>query len=247
MKDSQGLHDLGVDEQLLSVLKISYDYLATNQLRKCFLTISLWPEDYMISRKELIELCMGTDLIINFESKQKAYRSGHLLIGALQSACLLENVEDHKYSTNNLVKMHDVLRDLVLWLASDCGKNINKWMVKTGIQLQMVPNVKVKWREAECISVMHNDIKKLPSGIATCPSLLTLLLGGNQLMSESCFSKFLCLAHLDLTKNYLDKFPESICNLTKLRYLNLSSNKIASLPMELRNLKELRYLILIKV
>ncbi|KAL0915380.1 hypothetical protein M5K25_015792 [Dendrobium thyrsiflorum] len=107
----------GMDDQILPKLKFSYDNLADNIIRECFLLCSLWPEDYSFSKTDLIECWMGHGLVNEqkFYNINEAYDNGYDLIGGLQAACLLEpgNNKDRE------VKMHDVVRDLALWIASD--------------------------------------------------------------------------------------------------------------------------------
>ena len=45
----------------------------------------------------------------------EAYDKGHCLIEDLKRACLLEDGVGCMH-----VKMHDVMKDLALWIASDC-------------------------------------------------------------------------------------------------------------------------------
>lgn len=157
--------------EMQQILKISYDFLDNEVLKKCFLSISMWPEDYNITQYEIIQCWMGLDIIANFESMEKAYQLGYSYIGSLKAACLLGDGVEYEDFPNlqQSVKMHDVLRDLAIWISSDCGKNKNKWIVKAGIQLKRV--LMIQWNEAKCISLMYNIIRALPSDIPSCPDL----------------------------------------------------------------------------
>ena len=69
----------GDDLDLLPTLKFSYDSLKSDDLRRCFLYCSLWPEDCDILELNLIAFCIETDLIKDFDSMSEAYDKGHCL------------------------------------------------------------------------------------------------------------------------------------------------------------------------
>ncbi|XP_073002921.1 probable disease resistance protein At1g61300 [Typha latifolia] len=220
-------------------LKFSYDNLKSDTLRECFLSCSMWPEDFGIKREDLIECWLGLGLIKEFDHIPDAYNTGHDLIGNLIGACLLE---DHE-ATYPSVRMHDVLRDMALWIACDNGKK-NKWIVPRGD----APRDQQNWHEAERISLMRSEIQELPP-IATVPSsskLTTLMLSGNRKLRElgDNFGALLALTYLDLSSCGFAHFPKEICGLAQLRYLNLAYNEMSSLPEEVGSLVNLKFLIL---
>ncbi|XP_072969263.1 probable disease resistance protein At1g61300 [Typha angustifolia] len=241
------------EESTFHRLKFSYDKLKSNTLRECFLSCSMWPEDYWISKVELIECWMGLGLIKEFDYISDAYNNGHTQIGYLTRACLLE--ESERIVTTRLlrkserivpiVRMHDVLRDMALWITHDEGKNNkNKWMVFK----HETPRDQQIWSKAERITLMQSNIKALPP-IATTPcssKLTTLMLSGNRSLRElgDNFGALVALTYLDLSKCGFIHFPKEICGLVQLRYLNLSHNEMPSLPEELGSLVNLKFLIL---
>ncbi|XP_073000155.1 probable disease resistance protein At1g61310 [Typha latifolia] len=163
----------------------------------------------------------------------------------LQAACLLE--DPISYETGGFliesVKMHDVLRDMALWIARDYGENSNKWIVKTDVgQAENISN------DAERIAVMNISYKILPFPYVTLPpltTLTTLILWGYDLHERRVLinmQAFDALIYLDLEKVSLKEFPVEICKLVKLQYLNLNHNPIESLPEELKSLTNLKYL-----
>ncbi|XP_072969354.1 probable disease resistance protein At1g61300 [Typha angustifolia] len=194
-------------------LKFSYDSLKSDTLRECFLSCSMWPEDCSISKSRLIKCWMGLGLIKEFASMSEAYNAGHTLIGDLIGACLLEQNQQYDF----FLRMHDVLRDMALWIARDNGKNKNKWIVPGDDR----PLDKEIWQEAERISRVFDDLKVL----------------GN-------IRAFVALTYLDLSYCVLFCFPIEICGLVQLQYLNLEENCIQSLPEELGSLVNLKFLIL---
>ena len=59
------------------------------------------------------------------------------------------------------LKMHDVIRDLALWLARENGKKKNKFVVKDGVGYIGAKEVE-NWKETQRISLLRNtDIEEL--------------------------------------------------------------------------------------
>jgi disease resistance protein RPS2 len=76
-------------ETVFERLKHSYDSLKNDILRKCFLTCSLWPEDWVIHMEELYECWIGLG-IVDKSDIHECYREVHNIVGELKAACLLE-------------------------------------------------------------------------------------------------------------------------------------------------------------
>ncbi|KAK9212273.1 hypothetical protein WN943_001655 [Citrus x changshan-huyou] len=96
------------------------------------------------------------------------------MVKMLKASCLLLDI-----TKEELVRMHDVVRDVTSWIASEEKK---AFMVKTDTGL-------TNWPEEECleqltgISLIENNMRVLPSGLA-CPKLENLLLGCSE--SHGC-------------------------------------------------------------
>ncbi|KAH7674508.1 P-loop containing nucleoside triphosphate hydrolase protein [Dioscorea alata] len=119
MKNSKYQSIPGMEESnFFRILKISYDSLATESLKQCFLYCSLWGEDVEIDTNDLIECWMGHGLLDDFDDLNEAYNRGGIIIGNLQGACLLELVTRPSLidQYQSYVKLHDVIRDLALWI-----------------------------------------------------------------------------------------------------------------------------------
>ncbi|CAF2081573.1 unnamed protein product [Brassica napus] len=218
----------GMEEKILSVLKFSYDGLETEKMKSCFMYCSLFPEDYEIEKEELIEYWISEGFIKGERDKDGSNNKGHVIIGSLVRAHLLMESE-------TTVKMHDVLREMALWI----GKEEEKQCVKSGVKLSCIPE-DMNWSVWRRISLMSNQIEEI-SCCPECPNLSTLFLQGNNLeVIPGEFFQFMpALVVLDLSDNgVLSELPEEICRLTSLQYLNLSYTgmkglrKLISLDLE---------------
>ncbi|XP_058074739.1 disease resistance protein RPS2-like [Magnolia sinica] len=197
-------------------------------------------EDYSIPKEKLIDYWIGEGFLDEWDDDlDEAHNKGHDIIGRLKAACLLETGSDEKTQ----VELHDVIRDLALWIASECGKKKNRFLVRAGMGLTHAPVVE-RWKEAERISLMKNDIKEVTE-TPQCPNLLTLMLQLNWNFGKvhTDFFRFMPLLRvLDLSMSRIVELPAEIGKLTELRYLNLSHTEITSLPEEIGNLVKLKHL-----
>ncbi|KAK8368133.1 hypothetical protein V6Z11_A01G020500 [Gossypium hirsutum] len=227
---------LGVGKEMYPKLKFSYDCLPDERFRSCFLYCSLYSEDHHIVKDELVDCWIGEGLLDEHATLSSARNQGHFIIGSLIDACLLE-----KGHYNYGVKMHDVIRDMTLWIAGESEKE--KFFVKSGVQLKEQPNAK-KWEEVTRMSLMDNQIENLTK-ILECPNLQTLFLGRNDLkvIMDDFFNSLPMLRVLDLSYNkHLKELPVGIAKLVSLEHLNLLGTGIRKLPVELKALAKLKYL-----
>jgi Leucine-rich repeat (LRR) protein len=228
----------GMNESTLRLLKFSYENLTNNSLKECFLCCALWPEDCEINKRELIHCWMGLGLIDELDMKD-ALNVGYSYISKLEVANMLEPTESH-----DVVKLHDVIREMLLWIACEEGKNKYKWFVQAGARLKAIPENTEIWSTGEIISLMSNEIDTFspPTDNPSKPSVL--MLQRNLFKSDPEVENLKGLKYLDLSWCNLSSFPIGICELTSLQFLNLSGNNFTSLPMGMILLKKLQYLLL---
>lgn len=229
----------GMRDHVFPVLRFSYDSLNDETCKKCFLYCSLFPEDYDIPKENLVEHWIGEGLIKESDDINEARNQGFDFIEVLKCACLLETDKSGDH-----VKMHDVIRDVALWIA--CGEG-NRWKNKIVVEQQTnkigAARV-VKWTEAERIAAFGTStISSSPN----CPNLLTLLIRDCNLVKfpSLFFRNMPTIRVLDLSNNKgLSELPVEITLLATLQYLDLSNTKIEKLPAEFRNLMQMRHLLL---
>ncbi|XP_037497473.1 LOW QUALITY PROTEIN: probable disease resistance protein At5g63020 [Jatropha curcas] len=232
MEDEMVFQDMEVE--VFAILKFSYDSLHGDKVKSCFLYCSLFPEDFEILKDDLVHYWISENFC--------ARNEGYAIIGSLVRVCLLE--ENGKY-----VKMHDVIRDMALWIACKYEKDKEKFFVQwkffvqVGAQLTKFPAVE-EWEGSKRVSLMANSFKSIRE-VPRCGDLSTLFLGHNSFLKEisSDFFQYMnSLMVLDLSGTCIMILTEGISKLTSLQYLNLRSTRIRRLPVGLKFLQKLKYL-----
>ncbi|XP_058106031.1 probable disease resistance protein At4g27220 [Magnolia sinica] len=210
----------GMERQVFLPLKLSYDSLENDNIKSCFLYCSLFPEDHLIPIDELVRYwAMEEGFIENVNNLEEASNKGHDILERIKDACLLEKGSHG----NKYVRMHDLLRDLAIWITSPSSSiEGSKFLVKAGEGLVQPPEEKM-WRGVVRISLISSKIKHIQI-TPDCPNLISLFLNQNNQ---------LCTIH----SNFFELMP-------KLQILDLSTTCIESLPMSLLQLVNLRVLIL---
>ncbi|KAH1063185.1 hypothetical protein J1N35_028172 [Gossypium stocksii] len=226
----------GMGDQVFPPIKFSYDSLTSPIARKCFLYCSIFPENCTISVDELIDLWIGEGLLDGTSPREQ----GEFIISTLKLSCLLEGDESMEF-----VWMHDMIRDMALWLARDEEKNKNKVLVaRSGRLTDQEFN---KWIDSSWVSLWGCSDREIIHYPPTCPNLSTLLIRDTLVKAfPGGFFEFMTgLTALDLSGNQgLVELPPEIGRLRILQYLNLSLTSITKLPTGLSNLRNLRCLLL---
>ncbi|KAK6141127.1 hypothetical protein DH2020_025134 [Rehmannia glutinosa] len=210
----------GMTNQVFAQLRFSYDRLKDDVTRSCFLYCALYPEDHLIEAEELIKYWVWEGLLGRSGSQIDKMKLGEMILNELVSTCMLESVYQHG-STDKYLKMHDLIRDMVIALTRDNSS----FMVKSGLVLRVLP-VENEWHpDLERVSLMRNDISSLCCE-PKCPKLGTLLLQYNSIdkgILPTFFRHLQKLEVLDLSYTGIDNLPESLSHLESLHALLLRS------------------------
>ncbi|XP_039137112.1 probable disease resistance protein At1g61300 [Dioscorea cayenensis subsp. rotundata] len=240
----------GGQKSVLPILKLSYDNLPRD-IQECFLCASILR--LSLSTDGLLRLWMGLDLIGDFDNLQQAYGKARHIFKKLEESCLLCS------SDGDSVSLHDVIYEMAVWIASDCGMNMNKWIVKIDGGMNMYkwifkndgPIVEISSINAENWSFANRvfisgEVEHLPILSHLCSDLLCLIIRFNfcfKNIPEGFFKQMPNLTYLNLQDTGIKELPKDIKCLVNLQYLNISGTEISSLPNELVYLKKLQYLI----
>ncbi|XP_037450950.1 disease resistance protein UNI-like [Triticum dicoccoides] len=239
--------ELGMETNVFRQLKFSYDKLRNDTLRDCFLTCVLWPEDAKIRKVDLAQCWMGSGLV-NEHDIEYSFRKSYSLIADLTAACLLESSDVRPGSSfensHGSVKVHDVIRDMALWISCDCGEKNDKWIVAAPGDRDK--KVIILSNKAECISLSFD---RIPIRFNLDPLKLRILCLRNNGLDESIIEAIkncTSLTYLDLSGNNLKRIPEELCSLVNLEYLDLSENVFGEtgVPRSFGDLINLKFLYL---
>ncbi|XP_068338081.1 disease resistance protein At4g27190-like [Pyrus communis] len=94
-------------------IKLSYDYLNSNDAKLFFLLCCLFPKDSDIHIEDLLKCGIGKGLFRDVDSMQEARSTAHLVAKYLK-ACSLVLDGEH----DGCVRMHEVIRDVAILIAS---------------------------------------------------------------------------------------------------------------------------------
>ncbi|GLU05981.1 hypothetical protein SLE2022_230520 [Rubroshorea leprosula] len=235
------------NDEIFKRLRFSFDRLDSLEVKNCFLYCSFFPEDYAFSRRELIECWIDEGLIGGSPSREAAYKRGHAIIDRLEKNFLLEKDDRLVELAGYLedipgAKMHDVVRDMaIISIGPEFG-----YMIKAGMNLVELPDEHGWVKDPKKLSIMENNILKVPLSLSPkCSTLSTLILSSNPNLSEipeSFFGEMLTLKVLDLSGTAIETIPNSISELKNLSTLRLQfCKKLKYLP-SLANLKGLKKL-----
>jgi disease resistance protein RPS2 len=252
-----------IEDEVYKPLKWSYDSLPGNNIKSCFLYCSLFPEDYTIEIIELVHCWLGEGLIDEQQDHVDRINTGIALIEKLMDSCLLEDG-----AREGTVKMHDVVRDFAICIASTSEDGC-KSLVRSGIGLSEISVGEFSnSKSLKRVSFMKNNITRLPDCVIQCSEASTLLLQGNELLQtipERFLQGFEALKVLNLSYTTIQSLPPSLLQLRDLRVLQLRDckyleelpalgglsrlqildlhfSKIRELPKGMENLSNLRQL-----
>ncbi|KAL4637752.1 hypothetical protein ACB092_03G098800 [Castanea dentata] len=223
---SRPIEIVGTEEKVYTSIKLSYEFLPDEE-KSLLLLCSLHGEDYNIKIEDLLKYAVGWDHKI----KQARY-TVHKLVEGLKDSCLLLDGDD-----SGTVKMHDVIRDVVIYIAAE---DKHMFTIRTAIELQNLS----KREDAVAISLPYiNDDLKLPNQFE-CSKLELLLLFDQEIefsIPDSFFEGLKDLKVLKLSRSwYGGVLPSSLSSLKNLQTLCLDGEvQNAIIIGELENLKAL--------
>nr|CAN79473.1 hypothetical protein VITISV_023355 [Vitis vinifera] len=220
------------NDNVLRVLKLSYDNLPTH-LKQCFTYCALFPKDYEIEKKLLVQLWIAQGYIQSTNGNEQLEDIGDQYFKELLSRSLLEEVEKDDFNNTLSCKMHDLIHDLA---QSIVGSEIL-------VLRSDVNNIPEEARHVSLFERVNPMIKALKG-----KPIRTFFGEGcfkDSTIVNSFFPSFMCLRALSLHFMNLEKVPKCLGKLSHLRYLDLSYNDFKVLPNAITRLKNLQTLKLI--
>ncbi|KAI4332202.1 hypothetical protein L6164_017131 [Bauhinia variegata] len=230
---------------VFSCLKLSYDYLK-DENKLLFLICCIFPEDYYISNEDLIRCGVGLGVYGEYQSFDLARSQIMVGINKLVDSCLL--MHSVRWSGGITLKMHDLVRNLGLWIASKEGRTI---MVNLSNNLSLIGDGVINDQFA--VSSWYRQTNQISTlFVAAKLEILWIETGGSLDLSSASFEGLqgLKVMVLDSSCNYNPtscnlSLPPSIESLTNLQTLCLRGWKLGdiSFVVKLKKLEvlELKY------
>ncbi|KAI7997427.1 Disease resistance protein [Camellia lanceoleosa] len=156
LQKAMGNNISGVDEKVFKSLELSYDSLERDAAKKCFLLCSLYPEDFDIPIEDLVRYAIGIELFERIDSVHQARNRVHSLVDDLKKCYLLVESKNEEYllmgrNNEECIKMHDVVRDVAISIASReehsiivrCDEVLKEWPKKDRFEKKAIISLKV--------------------------------------------------------------------------------------------------------
>jgi Leucine-rich repeat (LRR) protein len=253
------MQERSVGEGLYERLKLGYDLLSEDdqRLKDCFLYFAAFPEDHKVKFHDILWGWIGEGLIPG-NGGDDPRADADSLLNKLLSRSFIEakwwressiefnvDFEDWNFLW---FKVHDVMRDLAFYiLENDSGTPPAKelYLYRAGQYLEEFPQEWEVVLKAQRLSLQFNNLTSLPERRICAPELLSLLLGGNQIVSlpGSFLRRFQKLRVLDVSGGNFWYLPEELGDLKHLVWLDLSvCENLETLPDAVRKLHVLKHL-----
>ncbi|PON31529.1 NB-ARC domain containing protein, partial [Parasponia andersonii] len=157
----------GMSDYVYKSIRLSYDFLESEEEKSFLLLCSLYEEDESISIEELRRYCVGWGLLPNIGTLEDARTRVDSLVERLKALCLLS--DGQYYGT---VKMHDIIRDVAILIASEDKHGMRSIMFD---ELED-PMKQRELRNSKAISLLRcdNTARPHPERLE-CPQLELLL------------------------------------------------------------------------
>ncbi|XP_058000241.1 uncharacterized protein LOC110660410 isoform X5 [Hevea brasiliensis] len=252
LKQLSDLDNEEIQNKVHLVLKLSYDNLPRSELRSFFLLCGLFGQSN-IQIQNLLKYVMGVGLFKHIATVKDARNKVYTLIDELKAECLLLDGD-----MNGYVKMHDIVRDTALLIAS---KEQHIFIGTSGAGLGDLPT-----KDCTRISIPYCDIQALPQGME-CPKadLLSVFTEDLSLdIPQLIFDGIRRLKVVDFTGMCFMSLPSSLGFLTdlhslclhrchlddiaiigelkQLEVLSLADSYIVELPRQIEQLSRLKLL-----
>ncbi|PHT37293.1 hypothetical protein CQW23_24993 [Capsicum baccatum] len=223
LKKAAPINIPGVIKYVYQPLKLSYNHLESNEARYVFLLCSLFEEDSDIWTEELLKYGMGLGILSEIENLEFARNRVSNLLETLKNCFLLSQGSDKNY-----VKMHDVVRDVAIYIASE-GEH--KFLVNHNVNSNVFPR-KVSYEQYSHMSIVANKFDERPTPIV-CPRLKLMMLKlrfeeGFKLQDDffDGMSELSVISLSGYDQNSVLPFPSSIQRLSNLRTLYLTNLRL---------------------
>ncbi|CAO2144818.1 unnamed protein product [Urochloa humidicola] len=249
-------NDRGVSN-MRKILSLSY-YDMPSHLRTCLLYLSVFPEDYMISKVRLIDMWIAEGFVQYGKHGQSLFDIGESYFNDLVNRSMIQPMHDRYSGLIEGCLVHDMVLDLIRSLSNE----ENFVVVLNDMGNTSPPNAIRRFSlhnasEYHSMTLATKSLKQVksffvfPSALDLMPDLesfqvIRVLDQHGCDLSQSYNLKHLGnlihLRYLGLRRTNITQLPKEIGNLSFLQTLDVARNKITSLPPTVVHLRNLMFL-----
>ncbi|XP_042519414.1 disease resistance RPP8-like protein 3 [Macadamia integrifolia] len=231
----------GVNRQLaqkttcLDILGLSYSELPP-YLKPCFLYLGLFPEDYKIPVRQLIQLWISEGFIQDEERMQRKEEVAENYLQELIDRSLIQVEEKRSDGGIKTCRVHHLIHDLCDKLSEE-EKFLESY--------RSVPTSQTKPRRLAIHCSRQDDISNAHAYTRQVRTLLCFNQDKHKLSEEHWEKLFKCfklLRVLDLGNGEVHRLPKAIDKLILLKYLRVKTADISGIPSTIFNLHQLQTL-----
>ena len=242
-----------IKQGLLAPLLLSYNDLPSNSMvKRCFSYCAVFPKDYNMNKRELINLWMAQGYL-NADEDEEMETIGEEYFNILTTRSFFQEFQKNDDDDIMSCKMHEIVHDFAQFVSSkEC-----LWLEINGTKESVinsfgekVHHLGLKFEGGASFPISIHGLNRLHTLLIYDESFFNPSLN-NSILSE-LFSKLACLRALVIRQyyilcshpetNWIREIPENVGKLINLKYLNLSELVKERLPetlCELYNLQKL--------
>ncbi|KAF3453153.1 hypothetical protein FNV43_RR03590 [Rhamnella rubrinervis] len=152
-------------EKVYKSIKFSYDYLESVEAKHLLLLCSLFPEDAKIKIRELCIYGFGLNLFENVNTLEEARNRTNTLAANLKDRCLLLD-GGVDYNGHDCVKLHDIIRDVVMFIVSKLDDHPRMHNIRDAVELDKYVNEEMS-KDTTAMSVYGIKADQYPQTLNT--------------------------------------------------------------------------------
>ncbi|CAM0948325.1 unnamed protein product [Alopecurus aequalis] len=247
-------------EAMRRMVTLSYNHLPSH-LKSCFLYLSIFPDDFQIRRRRLVERWIAEGFVIAKDGVS-AEDVGNSYFKDLINRSMIQTSRVNIEGTVKSCQVHDIIRDVMISISRDEKFACSTWDNVTSIagdnfrhvayQDSWCQDKGLDWNHVRSLTVFGERPMKPPPSVCSPDDFKMLrvldLCDGKFDITQNYINTIGSLRHLKYVnvrskgRSYVYMIPRSIAKLQGLQNLNIRGSYVASLPTEITKLKSLRSL-----
>lgn len=258
---STGLENNHGVKDMRLILSLSYRDMPS-QLRACLLYLSLFPEDHIIGRDDLIRRWIAEDFI-HGRQDENLYELGDKYFTELINRSMIQPLDVDAFGRAHACKVHDLVLEFITFLSAEEDfvtilngqqpfpaqpDSIHRLSLRNSEGEHGIPRATKRLPHVRTLVVSSCAINSMPS-LSIFPVLRVLDLEHCTSHNIKSVGNLVYLRYLRLSQEqyytsygYCIKVPEEIGSLQFLQTLDLQDARIENLPQSLVHLRQLRVL-----